>query len=262
MNFSTLTIAALLGTASAQCNLRANKLHAPLSSDLAEARVVIHGLTEDASREDLEIVEKSVIAAYNSAYQTAGYSLKSFEGQLSATVPDMVDWMQDDVAALKQSHEQGQLVLATVQSIRDLDCSPHDDASAMKHNLGDLHKDFENKLCASLRALGSANLANARDCSFAFLDMPGQSGESWPIETASTLTSAEKKIESQVLLHGTLHDLTKEDKLILDDIIVAAYNKAFSKAGYMLASFESVRDIDTVGWWHWADWTPGPDCRL
>jgi hypothetical protein len=207
MKFATFAIAALTGTASADFNLRAaaNKLQRPSSSDPAEARVVIHGLTEDASLEDIEMIENSAIAAYNNAYKTAGYSLKSFEAQLSATVPE-------DAAALsKQSPEQDQLVLATVQSSWNPDCRfcpPDDDASAIKHNLGALHKDFENKLCASLRALGSANLANARDCSFAFLDMPEQSGESLPIE-AATLTSADKNMESQVVLHGTLHDLTK-----------------------------------------------------
>jgi DNA-binding protein YbaB len=265
MKFATFAIAALTGTASADFNLRAaaNKLQRPSSSDPAAARVVIHGLTEDASLEDIQIIEKSAIAAYNNAYKTAGYSLKSFEAQLSATVPE-------DAAALsKQSPEQGLLVLATVQSSWNPDCRfcpPDDDASAIKHNLGALHKDFENKLCASLRALGSANLANARDCSFAFLDMPGQSGESLPIE-AATLTSAGKNMESQVVLHGTLHDLTKEDQVILDDSILAAYSEAFSKAGYTLASFESVSDtdIDIVGrrWYHWhPSWSSSPDCRL
>jgi DNA-binding protein YbaB len=281
MKFASFAIAALAGTTSAEFNLRAaaNNLQRPSSSDPAEARVVIHGLTEDASLEDLEVIEKSAIAAYNSAYEIAGYSLKSFEAQLSATVPDMADWMpdcrfcppDDDAAALnKQTPEKGLLLLATVQSSWNPDCRfcpPDDDASAIKQNLGDLHKDFENKFCASLRALGSANLANARDCYFAFLDMPGQSGESLPIETATLTSSAGKKIESQVVLHGTLHDLTKEDQVILDDSILAAYNEAFSKVGYTLESFESVSntDIDTVGrrWYHWhPSWSSSPDCRL
>jgi hypothetical protein len=62
-------------------------------------------------------------------------------------------------------------------------------------------------------------------------------------------------MESQVVPHGTIHDLTKEDQVILDDSILAAYNETFLKAGYTLASFESVSDTDIhiVGrrWYHW-----------
>jgi hypothetical protein len=53
MKFAAFAIAALAGIAAAEFNLRtaANKLQHPSWSDPAEARVVIHGLAEDASLE-------------------------------------------------------------------------------------------------------------------------------------------------------------------------------------------------------------------
>jgi hypothetical protein len=136
MKFTTATIlaiASLASVASADSNLRAaaNKFLQSSSTDLADARIVIHGLTKDASPEDLEIIGKSAVAAYNSAYETVGYSMGSFNAQSSAPVPDMVKWMpdcrfcppDDDTTALEQnSNEQGELVLARVKVGWTPDC--------------------------------------------------------------------------------------------------------------------------------------------
>jgi hypothetical protein len=69
-------------------------------------------------------------------------------------------------------------------------------------DLGKIHRKFEQKFCADLRASGSANLANARDCSF-FLNMPGQPDQNMPIQVAESFHTGKKSC-----LHGAVQDFS------------------------------------------------------
>jgi hypothetical protein len=101
-------------------------------------------------------------------------------------------------------------------------CPPDDDNVAT-----DLQAALEVKLCSKLRASGSKNLADARDCSLAFLDMTEGRPE-----------------HAQVSLKGLLHDFSAADTLIFNHAVTSAYNDAFSAAGYSVGSIEAVADID------------------
>jgi hypothetical protein len=88
MKFTTfaLTFATLATLASAgDFSLRAtaNRLIGAASSDSSDARVIIHGLVTDASAEDIKIIVKSAVKAYNSAYSVTGNSITDMKATSS-----------------------------------------------------------------------------------------------------------------------------------------------------------------------------------
>jgi hypothetical protein len=189
------------------------------STDPADACIVIHGMGLEASPEDLTIISKTIVSAYNHAYEAAGYTIES---QSTASAPQTVDLAPDCLSP------------------------PDDDANALQEaaDLGKLHRKFEQKLCTDLRAQGSANLANVRDCSFSFLDMPGQSDQNMSIQAVESFRSGQKA-KAQVMVHGTRHLFSEKDLELIDQSIAEAYNQNFSSiAGFSLSSFESVADLD------------------
>jgi hypothetical protein len=70
------------------------------SSDPAEARVMMHDLHREISAEDLNIMSKSIVAAYNPAFSATSYSctavetktLTNFETKTSVSVPDKISF--------------------------------------------------------------------------------------------------------------------------------------------------------------------------
>jgi hypothetical protein len=270
MKFTTaFAFAAFAGVASAKFSIRAasSKLHSgtKASTDPTDARIAVHGMKHEASPEDLDVIAQTIVTAYNHAYEGAGYTIESFKAQSTASLPETTSWMpdcrfcppDDDAVTLKESESQGQLVLArlTVGWTPDCRfCPPDDDAHALL-DLGDLHRKFEKKFCSDLRNSGSVNLANARDCSFSFLDMPGQPDQNMPIQASESFRSGEKA-EAQVMLHGTVQEFSEKDYELIDQSVVEAYEEAFfTSAGFSLNSVEIVADLDiTVGWM--------PDCRF
>ena len=274
---STIAFAAITGVVSADFNLRAAVGKIVTASDEptnADVRVSIHGMKGDASAADMEIIYNSIKKAYNQAYETTGYSMDSFKAELSAPVPDKVSWdptcrlcppaeelgwdptcrlCPPEVKAMfASSKAQGRMFLGQAKVSWDPTCRlcpPEADASV----LGGIHAAFEQMFCSSLRQSGSSNLAYAHDCTFSFLDMPGQAGENLPIQSISE----DKKTETQVTLHGTLHDFSEKDMEIIDEAILSAYNDAFASAGYSLGSLVSTADLDLPSKLSW-----DPTCRL
>ena len=227
----------------------------------ADVRVTIHGMKADLSDEDLAIVNQSIVKAYNKAYLTSGYSMNTFDAEVSTPLEDPLSWdptcrlcppAEESIVAAAKT--EGHLFLGRVQVSWDPTCRlcPPDVETTIK-NLGDMHQSFENNFCAGLRESGSDTLAEARDCTFSFLNMPGQAEENLPIVEQSNGQNA----EVQLTLQGTLHDLSEKDMKIIDGSIVSAYNEAFSSAGYKLKSFETVSDIELPSNVSW-----DPTCRL
>jgi hypothetical protein len=97
MRFATLTI-----LPSARSSSSASEIHIPASTnqrletkspDPAEARVMVHDFIHETSAEDLNIVSKSIVAAYNPAYSTTGYSsIASDTKKMPVSAPDKVDF--------------------------------------------------------------------------------------------------------------------------------------------------------------------------
>jgi hypothetical protein len=250
MKFTAFALSTLVSLASASdFNLRAaaNRLLAGnKSSDPAEARVMVHGLLHETSAEDLSIISKSVVAAYNSAYSATGYSFTAMEIKASISGPDNIDWWgpnfwpgcrwcpNDDALADSNADAQAQLIFVEVNAAIQ-------SAAMQDLHLGDIHKKFEETFCGLLRASGSTNLASASQCSLSFLETPGHTA-SVPVESAYSSNNGEAE-EAQVVMHGTLHDLSEKDYAVIDTTIVAAYNEAFTKTGYATSSFKVVADI-------------------
>ena len=126
----------------------------------------------------------------------------------------------------------------------------------------EVHKTFEEGFCSKLRASGSANLANAKDCSFSILANSEAAATSfveriwyWPTDIACNACPPDDDLmantnlavigygsnhanEAQVSFRGVLEkEMTPQDSKILRHSIMSAYNDAFSSTGYSLTNF-------------------------
>lgn len=274
MKISAFAFAALISAANADFSLRAtaSKLlgYDNQASSTAEARVVLHGMKHPATTKDLAIVQDTVIAAYNHAYQAAGYSLVSFHTELATTLPENIGLTQPDCTLCPPDDDfmeetglvtNGQLVLASVQlGLKQPDCTlcPPDDDVISVEDLTMIHKTFEQTLCAGLRASKSNNFASVRDCSFSFLDMPGQPVTDLPVQHTSL--PAGPTNEAQIMVHGLLRDISEADMVTMGKAAEAAYNQVFATlTGMTLAGVRMVANIDIpVDWNNWSQ----PDCTL
>lgn len=76
-------------------------------------------------------------------------------------------------------------------------------SSAVLPNVAQLYKAFEVSFCSKLRSSGVTNLVDAKDCSFSFVEKPGNSGRTKnlsPVESARRfLLTFQKTIQSTVL---------------------------------------------------------------
>ena len=245
---AAIVFAAAVASVSAKKNLRVPQINASNEPTDADARVTIHGTKGDPSDEDIEIVNHSIVKAYNQAYLSSGYSMNYFTTEISTLI--------EDASMVAAANTEGQLFLGHVQVSWDPRCRlcpPDVEATRTIKNLGDMHQAFENKFCADLRESGSDVLAEARDCSFSFLNIPGQMEENLPIVEQLSGQNA----EVQLTFKGTVNNLSEKDMQIIDESIVSAYNEAFSSVGYKLKSFKTVADLDfpsSVSW--------DPTCRL
>jgi hypothetical protein len=85
MKLSTLLVASATAVASAtNFNLRsaANVFNGELTpAETLDSRIIVNGLVDNLSKSDVEIIGKSIIAAYNEAYASDGFSLETFNLQ-------------------------------------------------------------------------------------------------------------------------------------------------------------------------------------
>jgi hypothetical protein len=90
MKFSAFVIAALSGVASAaDFNLRsyftgASTIDSKATVDPADVRVIVHGLAEEISKDEMQIISKSIIEAYNEAYKPSGHFLEAFKAHTAS----------------------------------------------------------------------------------------------------------------------------------------------------------------------------------
>lgn len=273
---------AVATTTLADFNLRSKKINKPSGSgefSKADTRIVVRGLVNKASSEDFDIIRKSIVNAYNEAYQESGYSIEGYNIQLTATDIETVGFNydcrfcppDDDAAAVKDT---AQLILASVDVGYDCRfCPPDDDSqvqTANPFNLATMHRAFETAFCEDLRASGSPNMAKVRDCSFSFLDMPGAYDRNIPIQHQMKNNKMVKS-EVQVLIHGAIHELSADDMAIVDTAITEAYNEAYASTGYAIKSYGTdagllvptmtgaeahllIGSVGTIGWSY--------DCRF
>jgi hypothetical protein len=167
------TLATLASASEFNLRAAANTLLGTKSSDPAEARVMVHGLLHDTSAEDLNIISKSVVSAYNSAYSTTGYSFAALKTMASVSIPDKVciwpgcRWCpNDDALADANTQSQAQLVFVEVTPDGPTGINAAMQSTQMQDSqLSVIHKKFGEDFCGLLRASGSANLAKANECS-------------------------------------------------------------------------------------------------
>lgn len=266
MKLIAAVVLAFASSVTADFNLRAKGNKVTVGNDKAEARIVVHGLIKDASDEDLQIIGKMAVNAYNKAYQQAGYAIDGYKAELTASDIETVGFNydcrfcppDDDSTAFK---ETAQLVLAHV--------NVGFDGESQAANLAAVHRNFEASFCADLRASGSTNLAKVRDCSFSFLDMPGAPDRNIPIVHQGKASKAVQS-EVQVMIGGIKRDVTPKDLAVIDKAITEAYNDVYASAGYSIKAYETeagltvptegdsaqllIGTVGTIGWSY--------DCRF
>jgi hypothetical protein len=180
LNFSIFALATIASTANA-INLRASVTPSPNNKDNSkqtkEARLIIHGLSNDASDQDLNLIQKSINNAFAGALfvQDGILSTALAEDTASAVADPACNLCpHDDDAALAVEREnqdkQAEFVMFNfVHGVSDPACNlcpPDDDAMV---EIFDNHKAVEKKVCNHLRSSGSANLINAHGCQLSFL---------------------------------------------------------------------------------------------
>jgi DNA-binding protein YbaB len=237
MKLSALVIAsAAVATASAaKLGLRRSEDKSNLGETL-DSRLVIHGLVKEVSNADMDIIADSIVSAYNDAFEPTGLTLETFNVHSTAELPSLTKCTHcpDDELTDKSP---GALFLAQVSGLGKCTHCPDDDIlEGMKGSQGNkYHTSFEKAFCDKLRQSGSANLAQANGCSFSYLDTPG-------------LKVAVEVTEAQIIMDGTLHELSEDDVVIFEKSVKAAYNEAFkTAAGYAMNGVEVIADMDMVG---------------
>ena len=243
MKVSALTVLAMSAPAMAsEFSLRgllSKTFLAPAAKETtAEARIIIQGLnSEDTSAEDVAIINDSIVAAYNKAYQSAGYFMEALETTADLQYPSGWDCRlcpPDDDTTAAAANQVNHMMLAEFEVTKT--------PAMVGADLGLLHQRFERDFCHALRTSGSPTLVHARRCTFSFL--ASASTENLPIQGKSS--------EAQVNLPGLLNEgLTEEDLKTIDETIVSAYNEAF--VGFPLESFASIDYLQYPSGW---------DCRL
>ncbi|GAX09991.1 hypothetical protein FisN_11Lh016 [Fistulifera solaris] len=143
-----------------------------------EAQVIFRGTLHELSESDMNLVDQSVVLAYNEAFSSVGYGLGNFNSVADIDMPNHLAQPDcrlcpndDDVMAISET----KLLVARVTPIMQPDCRlcPNDDdalkATVSDEKLAFMHGAFEKALCQKLKNSGSANFANVHDCNFRFV---------------------------------------------------------------------------------------------
>ena len=204
MKIASCVLASLLAVASAT-KLRGS-VTAPVEH--TDGQIVVKGLIKEVSAEDLDTISHSIVASYNKVYAHTGHSMDSFHLQAAAMVDQRcTNCRKDD----DSKDVEGILTIITAAvGQRCTNCRKDDDAAElMPTQIASLHATFEAAVCHTLQASGSVNFANANGCSVSYL------------------TKEQDSEEGQVLVQGTLRDMSAADMKIFKETLTATYKEAF-----------------------------------
>ncbi|KAL7558316.1 hypothetical protein ACA910_019347 [Epithemia clementina (nom. ined.)] len=245
MKVSAFAFASLFSSAAAvEFSLRSaiNSFLESAATETYDARIVIGGLYDMVSDDEVKYVSKEVVAAYNNAFgfDKAGQRIGNMETRGFSTIPSDSFWWTDKK---EDSDEEAAFINAQVE------IQYYKDGFGAPSNWGSLHQQFEQDLCDRLRKSGFANLAHAKDCFFSFLEHGGLNNQG-PVETAY---ANEEINEAQITLVGLKNEMSQSDNDLLNKVVTEAHSEAFSKSGLSIASFQTIADIpvgEHLGWLH------------
>jgi len=252
MKLSTSLIFALAASTTGVSSASFLKTREPESKN-SKAQVIIQGVKTDFSDEDLVIISKSVIAAYNSMQDGSGFVVEGAQplihfgtsnlGQHPRGGPDYCYRCapDDDATTMTMNY----VLLDTKVSKQPLGrytggghtwcyrCAPDDDSM-----LGsvDNHEKFVNAFCDLLVESGSTNLKDAKGCSFTFLEDPG-----YKVAPLAIKETEEESALGYFEVQGLLHEMSAEDIKIVEAATISAYNEAFATLGH------SMEELNTHG---------------
>jgi hypothetical protein len=260
MKLSVAVFASLASVASARLsvtNLLLNSYNNEKHGESYDARIIIGGLRHDVSKTDLKTIEQSAVAAYNDVFNSVGFGMEGVETQSSVPL-DSMSWNMDE--ALERPARCRLCNPNIVTTVPDpahselifvgVDWYTQGSNAAALHGHDDdaqVYMAFEETFCSKLRASGSANLVNAKDCTFSFFENPGSAGTKMttPVKSAYDVSITGAAVtEVQVTMMGVLHDFSEADRELINQSILAAHREAFAGTDYSLKSFNMVGDLD------------------
>ena len=242
MKISVASALALFVPSSMAADLNLRSAFQPLVASAAtetySARIVVGGLFQMVSDDEVNFISQQAMTAYNTAFgfDKAGQKIGSIKTHGFSTIPSDAFWWTDN----SQDEEEAAFISA------DVDVFYYKTALGSASELGALHMQFEQDLCDRLQKSTYTNLAHSKDCSFSFLEKTGLDNEG-PIETAYT---QEGVTEAQLSLVGLNNELTESESDLLNKIVTNAHNEAFASSGLSLDFFQTVADfpVGDEGW--------------
>ncbi|GKY90333.1 hypothetical protein MPSEU_000007300 [Mayamaea pseudoterrestris] len=132
------------------------------------AQISLKGLLHDFSRDDADIFNQAVTAAYNDAFLSAGYNMHSIEAFANIDMAPVTQCRRcnsDD-----ETSSSSTAVLAHVRSWQCNRCNSDDALNlATPKQLELMEVAFKKAFCTKLQNSGSANFANVHGCDFSFV---------------------------------------------------------------------------------------------
>jgi hypothetical protein len=141
-----------------------------------EVQVTMDGTLHDFSQDDITLINRSAMEAYDEAFLSADYALGNFEvvASVKKGKPErpgsrlechILECDDDNMASLGET----KLIAAKIAPLCPIEgAAPPDKAKLLEF----LHEAFEKALCAKLANSGSAQFANVKNCSFRVVTDP------------------------------------------------------------------------------------------
>ena len=238
----TMKISTIAATLLALSPVTQAVLYKEESLKTSKAQIVIQGVPNDFSKEDLAVINKSAIAAYNAVQKDSSYSLVTVKPLLHFGAGDSVSQCMlcpPDDDAFSLGEEKVLVADVQVRSKQCMLCPPDDDVVALEDSSN--HKLFVESFCNLLATSGSENLAKAHHCSFSFLEKPGHK-----VAPLSLVNRGEAAL-GFLSVTGLLQELSTEDIAIVESSTLETFNQAFANiAGYSeLASLHVKSAVET-----------------
>lgn len=261
--FFSTTVFAVVGIAAFQAEASQLRAGVVVTEQLesSDIRVTMNGLVSEATEDDMYIISKSIVNAYNEVNTLSGSFILAFDVETSfrgklfgEKKPWMCSLCPDDASAtvdLEEATNESQIITARIASQwrprNKWGCRycPDDDSLTVG-SASDTHKVFENKFCADIRSSGSDNLSNASGCAISFLEKAVDGKELFD----EVCDSTNEILDAEFVMNGILHELTEPELKILTTSVKLAYNDAFMTSertgfGYVKDTFAKL--VNTHG---------------
>ena len=147
-----------------------------------ESHVILHGVLEEASKEDAAIISKALVSSFNALNWESQYSMSAVQIPFQVAIPEAAADCHPHLLCPDATAKQKALYVTVVTPLKDPSCGPRckDDGSArILEELGQCghlcsdddsaalsaRKELEAAFCEKIKSSTSMNLKSANKCS-------------------------------------------------------------------------------------------------